>query len=186
MNKFFSAIKNKTVWIVIGVIALLVVIKVYQYASQPVFVPPEPPSAVLQIQGVEQEGYAWVGSWGVQVDNFEGIVQTSNKALVTASPFSATLRFTADESPQSVHIQAIEAAQLGVPREESHGGESYFWKGGRNFMRNSILLTLTKDLDLKNEQTFILEFKHGLYVINVCAKWENGADVCYAFLIDVK
>jgi hypothetical protein len=175
--------------ILIGLYAILLAIKTYQYASQPVFFVPEFPSATLQIQGDEQKGYVWKGDWSLRVKKFEGIIQTSNKALVTASPFSSTLRFTKDEPLSSIRIQAVEAAQLGMPREESHGGESYFWEGElilKMDMRKSSLLTLTKDLDLKSEQTFILEFKRGLYVINIGATWKNGAEVCYAFLIDVK
>ena len=83
MNKFLSVNKSKIVWIVIGVIAILLGVKAYQYATQPLFFIPEPPSAVLQIQGVEQKGYAWEYSWGgINSDNFLFTAYTSNKALV--------------------------------------------------------------------------------------------------------
>jgi hypothetical protein len=185
MNKFLSAIKNKIVWIVIGIIAILVGPCLYEILSPPpVLNYPKPPSAVLQIQSVEQEGYACV--FGPQgSDNFLGTAKTSNKALITSSLFSAALKFTVDEPPQAMRIQALDATALGKPTEASYGEESYFiWKGG--CFADNANVTLTKDLDLKNMQIFTLELKRGLYVINVSTKWARIGWVIYAFLVEVK
>jgi hypothetical protein len=183
MNKFFSAIKNKTVWIVIGIIAILVGACLDEIISPliyPIFGYP-PPLAVLQIQGVEQKGYDCPEPQ-VQDPYTHYSTITSNKALVTVSPVSATLKFTADkrmdsrlppamriitslqadDPPQFIHIQVLDAAALDKPT------------------------TGTKDLDLKNEQTFTLELASGLYVITVSANWEHSSGATYAFLVEVK
>jgi hypothetical protein len=184
VNGFFSAIKNKIVWIVIGIIAILAGACLYIIMAPlmyPVFDYSGPP-AVLQIQGVEQKGEVC----GYPPQNYYGyIAQTSTKALVTASPFSATLKFTADTSPQAIRIQVFDATTLGKPTEESYEGKSYFsW--GDGCLANNSNAALTKELDLKNEQTFTLELKRGLYVINVSVKWAHIGQVFYPFLIEVK
>jgi hypothetical protein len=150
----------------------------------------KPPSAVLQIQGIEQKLYGEYFFRGVNSDDF--IALTSRKALVTASPFSATLKFAADKpshmlifttgTPQAVSIKVADAAALGKPGRELYGSEPSFSWNGRDFANHAIL---TKDLDLKNEQTFTLELKHGLYIITVSANWFRGW-AHYSFLVDVK
>lgn len=173
MNKFFSTVKNKIIWIIVSVIVILVAIKAYQYASQPVFVIPEPPSAVLQIQGIEQEGYACMFGPG-GFDNFLRTAQTSNKALITSSHISATLKFTADNPPQTTRIQAH-----GVDKPKSYTSRIFFWDG-------VCFIDKAKSLDLKNKQTFTLELASGLYVITVSVNREQSGEAIYAFLVEVK
>ena len=164
------------VWIVIGIIAILVAIKAYQYASQPLFFLPKPPPAVLQIQGDEQEGHACIFGPGGLADNFSYTAQTSNKALITSSPFSATLKFTADKPPQTIRIPAH---GVGMPTGILYTSKTFVWD-------RVCFIDNAKGLDSKNKQIFTLELASGLYVITVSADWEQSGEAIYAFLVEVK
>ena len=172
--------KNKTkllVSIFIGLIAVLIIGVLYYRVKviiDSVFVKiPSPPSAILQVQNLEQTAgvgtYCWDGSCG----DFIAII-TPKDALSVKSPIIATLKLSTDIPLSSLLISVNPASKL---EEYPEGSTTRAWK---LYPRNY------DDLLLQQEQTINLELERGLYVIVITAGWNGWGDAMYGFLIDVQ
>ena len=173
---------NKTklfMGVLVGLIAVSIIGILYYRVTaiiEDVFAVPVPPSAILQVQNMEQTAklgaFNWDGHWA----DVYAII-TPQDVLVVNSPIVATLKLSIDIPPSALSISVTPASKIKEFPEDS--ATIRVWElNPKNYNKRN-------DLLLKQEQTINLDLEHGLYVIVVNAGWQQGS-VTYGFLIDVQ
>jgi len=157
----------------IGIIAVVILLMVLGPHIGETYKIKHPPTAILQIQGVEQIGetgsYCWDGGCS---DVFA--LLTPKKPLFAKSPFVFTLKLSTDTPLSSLSMSINSASKM---KEIPTSAPLRVWEIHRENY---------DDLSLKQEQTINLQLKPDLYVIILVAQWQQRGDAMYGFLIDVK
>ena len=178
MRRLGSAVSN-IVWS-LRVVAILAVALFVLFMVAFLW-PVRPPGAVLTVDGVEQKAglgtYCW-NSWVRGICSDSGGPVTPSEPLVVHSPVRAEL-WVGDGQP-SIRLRVLPMAQDDGPRDTSQSAR--MWPFTREWFESALVdqaITAAESHKLR----FALE--PGLYVLSVSARWPDGNDASYGFLLSV-
>ena len=177
VTKFFAVSKRKP--FLVGAIMVLIGVLFLGYNRSTIedlktFATKPPPPAILQIQNVEQISAIGTYCWSGECADMIGI-PTPKEAIVTSSPFIATLRLPINAPANSLELRVSRVSDKNELQANQSG---YRWW--------EPYLGKFDNLLPEKEQTINLKLKSGLYVIVVFAQWDQKGDVLYGFLVEVK
>lgn len=165
---------NRKVKFLIGIVILIVVaISIYLISHEE----PEPPPAILKIDGKEQisgiGSYCWEERWNALCVDMIGL-PTPKEPLLASSPFTAHLTLPLQEPPYELRLYVVR-----VKDEDEINFSGQGWRWWKMKEEKVLILPLVSGQDIE------LSTEPGLYVLNIDAWWNKKGSASYGFLVEV-
>ena len=144
-----------------------------------------PPSALLEIAGVEQTAGIGTYCWPIPAAGGESVAACVDKVglptprdpLIAESPVTARLTLPIEQLPAQLQLSVFPAVDENEVKMDNLPAEFRFWMPAEGVIQ---------ELEPQTSQDIQLEIEPGLYVFYVFGVWEGKGDVSYGFLVEVQ